>query len=106
MPYICLGSVLGFKEVKRKAIEKLLEGSILHEQRDLEKNLLASGKVSVEDVVDIIKTSRGSNYTTSPHHNTNVSVTVHIIKAVGKYDGFYVKFYFIEPDIWFISVHE
>lgn len=79
-------------------------GSIQHEPREYEKNLYAQGEITDEDVIEIIKNSRGNQYWKSKHH-FDKTIDVHIIKAIGKYDGYYVKFYFIEPDIWFISVH-
>lgn len=91
--------------MKRKAIEKLLNNSIRHEEREYDKNLFARGVVSKNDIIQIFLYSRGDQHSTSGHYFLE-GVTVHIIRAVGKYDGYYVKFYFVEPDIWFISVHQ
>jgi len=49
-------AALGFKEEKRKVIECLNQGYVLHEERgDINvKNFLATGKVSLNDVASII----------------------------------------------------
>ena len=94
---------LGFKSVQGQVVEALLSGCFLHEARSQidVKNLLAMGEVSVEDVVKIIKRAKGTEHESSVHH-LDASVTVHIIKSA----GWYIKFYFLEPDTWFISVHK
>ena len=97
-------SVLGFKDIKKLAIQKIKEGSIQHEPREFGKNFYAQGEITDEEVIEIFKNCKGDQYSTDKHHLIK-SISVHVIKAIGKYDGLYVKFYFIEPDIWFISVH-
>ena len=68
------------------------------------KNLFSCGQVSESYVIELIKLTSGDTHETSPHHADN-SITVHVFKPYkdGKY--WYVKFYFIEPDVVFISVH-
>lgn len=90
--------------MKRKAIELINRGQIQFEPRQFGKNLYADGIVSDNDIIQIIANSKGDHHRISQHHFLK-DVEVHIIKAIDRYDGFYVKFYFIEPDIWFISVH-
>jgi len=75
-----------------------------YEERDASKNLYAEGFLSNEDVVAIINSCRGNDYEKRKHHISSLG-DVHILKPKGKYDGYYIKFYFIEPDVWFISVH-
>ena len=41
------------------------------------------------------------NHTETPHH-TIATATIHVLKR----DGWYIKFYFIERDTIFISVHQ
>ncbi len=93
----------GFKAVKSAVLASLESGEYQHEARDSidTKNLLATGEVSAEEVARIIKRSTGAEYECSPHHR-NHKVDCHIIKA----RGWYVKFYFLEPETMFISVHE
>ena len=98
---------MGFKEVKRKVIECLDNGYVIHEARnniDI-KNLLSTGAVSVGEVATIIGRSRGNDYSSSPHHFDS-EIDVHIIKASHSGKGWYIKWYFTEPDCVFISVHE
>jgi len=94
---------LGFNEIKKQAIQCILADNVQHEARESSKNLYASGYLSDEVVIKIIESCRGDCYEKNRHHFLNVDV--HILKPKGKYDGYYVKFYFIEPDVWFISVH-
>jgi hypothetical protein len=93
---------VGFKEVKYKVITALSTGNFQHEVRDqIEvKNILAMGQISVAEVINIIKQSRGDDHETSPHH-LDKTIDVHIITTT----KLYIKFYFLDPDTWFISVH-
>ncbi|WP_323830544.1 hypothetical protein [Pseudomonas sichuanensis] len=93
----------GFKAVRRAVIAALEAGDYLHASRgDIEvKNLLATGAVTAAQVIDVILACNGTHYRSSPHH-TVASVEVHLIR----WHGWYIKFYFLEPDTWFISVHQ
>lgn len=101
------GNEVGFKETKSHVIECLNGGYVLHEERDNidVKNLLSTGVVSLSDVASIIGRARGNNYSCSPHY-LDANIDVHVIKS--KYAGrsWYIKWYFVEPDCVFISVHE
>lgn len=94
---------MGFKDTKRKVIAALLAGTHLHEARDAipAKNLLATNAVAVDDIVAVLKQSWGQDHESSPHHQIP-TIEVHVIRS----GGWYIKFYFIEPDTWFISVHQ
>lgn len=94
---------MGFREAKKRVLEALISGSFIHAIRDRidEKNLLHSGDVSAEEVVEIIKRCNGTHHTETPHHTINTTTT-HILKR----DGWYIKFYFIDRDTVFISVHQ
>jgi len=93
----------GFKEAKRKVLAALASGSYLHEARNEidAQNKLATGEVSTSDVAALIKSSTGNDHSRSPHH-ADPSITVHVISR----KGWYIKFYFVDPDTWFISVHQ
>lgn len=95
---------MGFRDVKTEALKRLKEGFIQHETDragDINvKNLLLTGEMSVEEVMGLINKTRGNQYESSPHHAAP-EIEVHTFKP----DGWYVKFYFLEPDIVFISVH-
>lgn len=97
---------MGFKDVKSRVLACLKDGAISHEQRgDIDiKNLLATGQVSLDEVAAIIGRSRGSHYSSSAHHVVN-DIDVHIIKTKRDGEAWYIKWYFLEPNSVFISVH-
>ncbi|WP_256667540.1 hypothetical protein [Pseudomonas sp. Fl5BN2] len=92
----------GFKQAKRDLISALQTGNYLHAARgSIEiKNLLATGEVSARQLIEVIGTCKGTNHSCSAHHSVP-GIAVHVLKQA----GWYIKFYFIEPDTWFISVH-
>jgi hypothetical protein len=96
--------LLGFKEVKERAIECIKNGHVRHVARDLDKNMFAAGYFTPKEIVQIIGSCRGDCYQTDRHHL--LQTEVHILKPRGKHDGLYIKFFFVEPDILFISVHQ
>lgn len=95
-------SIRGFMAVKRSVLEALDSGAYQHEARGSidTKNLLATGEVSAVQVAHLVRRSSGTEYTCSPHHR-NPKVDCHIIRT----RGWYVKFYFLDPETMFISVH-
>ncbi|MDR0306730.1 MAG: type II toxin-antitoxin system MqsR family toxin [Chitinispirillales bacterium] len=95
---------MAFNEVKVKAIDCIKNGHVRHIERDIGKNMFAVGDFTPEEMILIIGACRGDWYNSRKHHF--LEVDVHILKPRGKYDGLYIKFFFIEPDILFISVHE
>lgn len=97
---------MGFTEVKSKVINCLNSGFVLHEQRgniDI-KNLLSTGAISASEVANIIGRARGNCYSCSPHH-FDANIDVHVIKTTLSGHNWYIKWYFVEPDCVFISVH-
>ncbi|WP_101759910.1 hypothetical protein [Oceanicoccus sp. KOV_DT_Chl] len=97
---------MGFKGAKKQVLECLENGSVLHQERvDIDvKNLLAVGQVSLDEVAAIIGRSRGDSYSSSPHHQVE-EVEVHIIETWFGGEEWYIKWYFVEPNSVFISVH-
>ena len=95
-----------YTDIKKQVIQCLLEGYVVHEARnDIDiKNLLEVGDVSIEEVVQVLKGSRGNEYESSPHH-MDQSIDVHVIKTSYQSMRWYIKWYFVEPDAVFISVH-
>jgi len=87
-----------------RAIDCLKSGRIQHAIKRSgkidDKNHLAVGAVSVEEVIELINSTKGDEFETSYHH-VMTELEVHIFKP----RGWYIKCYFIEPDIFFISVH-
>lgn len=65
------------------------------------KNLLAMGAVSADEVIDVIHACQGRDYSSSPHHAVP-GIEVHVLRRC----HWYIKFFFIEPHTWFISVHQ
>lgn len=96
---------MGLKDIKVKAIECLKSGRIQHNTTRAgkidEKNLLVTGQIKVEEVIDLINKTKGDEFATSKHH-LDKTLDIHIFKP----NGWYIKCYFIEPDIFFISVHK
>jgi len=101
---------MGFKEIRSLAIQALKRGHVQHEARGEinEKNLLLMGAVTLERVIKLLAACRGTQYSCSPHHMAP-GVVVHIFKPevrLGlKKERWYIKLYFIEPDVWILSVH-
>ena len=97
---------MGFKDVKRKIIHCLNSGMVYHEQRNNidVKNVLATGVLTNEQVATIIARASGEGYCSSPHHYDS-SIMVHVIKTKFTCFHWYIKWYFIDDDSVFISVH-
>lgn len=95
-----------FKDVKQEAITCLKKGAYDHEARaDINiKNLFSNGKIDEDYVISLISKTSGDQYKCSPHHQDS-SIDVHVCRPFKDGYYWYVKFYFIAPDIIFISVH-
>ena len=98
---------MGFIQAKRRLIECLKTGYVLHEERnDIDvKNLLAIGVVSLEEAAYIIGRSRGDGYSVSPHH-LDKEIDVHVVVTRFSVQVWYVKWYFLESDSVFIGFHQ
>lgn len=97
---------MGFKDVKRRVLNCLEDGHVLHEQRgniDV-KNLLATGEVEMSEVAEIIARAKGNGYSNSPHHVIS-DIDVHVLSTLHKGQAWYIKWYFINPNSIFISAH-
>jgi hypothetical protein len=95
---------MGFKEAKRKVLDALAKGDFQHETTRSSidtKNLLSTGDVTTEFVESLVKRCKGQDHDMSLHHSDK-SVVVHVLRK----DGWYIKFYFLDPDTYFISVHQ
>jgi hypothetical protein len=97
---------VGFKNIKELVVKRIQEGLIYHVPRQYDKNEYALGLVTDEKVISMIQCCRGDrDYETLPHHAIP-KIDVHIFKPKGKYDGYYIKLYFLDPNVCFISVHK
>jgi hypothetical protein len=93
---------IGFKEAKRRAIEALRNKTYqITERREIEtKNLLYGNSISEKEVIEIISKCHGQDHEMRPHDMVK-TVDVHILRK----DGWYIKFYFLDPETFFLSVH-
>lgn len=97
---------MGFKDVKRQVLDCLASGNILHEQRGAidVKNLLVTGQVTEDEMSMLLARAKGNEYELSHHHSVS-SIDVHIVKTLYEGQEWYIKWYYIEPNSIFISVH-
>lgn len=95
---------MGLKNVRQKVIKCLKSGRIQHvtsrSGNIVEKNLLVTGQITVEEVIELINRTKGNDFKCVKHHILK-NIDVYIFKP----NNWYIKCYFIEPDIFFISVH-
>lgn len=88
-------------------IAALREGRYRHEGRTAlaEKNLLAVGHVTTEEVISLLQRCRGDQHRARRHHFDR-EVVVHEFCPVVGGSRWYVKAYFRGDIAWIISVHE
>lgn len=98
---------MGFRDAKKQVISCLKSGNIRYESRnDINiKNLLATGEVTSEQVAAILGKAKGNEHQSSSHHY-DVNIEVHIVKTKLLDRNWYIKWYFVDPNSVFISVHE
>jgi len=100
---------MGFREARVALIRALLAGAYQHEAREAlsEKNLLAVGDVTADEVVAILRRTRGHQYS-STAHDWNRETVVHVFRPLVSGERWYVKAYFLAgagSTAVFISVH-
>lgn len=106
---------LGFTTAKARLLDALTRGDVQHEPREAlaEKNLLAVGAVTLDDVKRMVASCTGQQYDRSAHHQV-ANTEVHEFFPGRGYPGrpqWYVKAYFAPavrgqyPAV-FISVHK
>ena len=100
---------MGFNDAIRETIAALEDGRFQHEERPQAegKNLLASGGVSVAEVVSLLRRCRGDQHNVTPHHY-DPDQPVHVFKPKRGQERWYIKSYLLECDgveAVFISVH-
>jgi len=94
---------IGFKEAKQRLITALRGERYRHAARKAvqSKNLLQTGEITPDALCEIVMRCQGQDYQSSRHHRDK-NVEVHILRR----DGWYIKFYFVDPVTIFISVHK
>ena len=98
----------GISTGERQVLECLAEGRVGHELLRCEidiKNLLVTGVVTATQVADAIGRSDGTEYECRRHHIDEL-IDVHIIRTFHHDRSWYIKWYFVSPNVVFISVHE
>ena len=100
---------MGFKDVRARIILSRIEGHFQHEERAQAegKNLLATGDISVEEIIELLRRCRGNQHQTGRHHSDSTQV-IHIFKPTINSIRWYIKAYIVDQDgvtAIFISVH-
>lgn len=97
---------MGFSEIKKKVITCVEQGKAQSTPRSDkgEKNLFLTGEKSAADVVSMLNKTKGTQYSSAPHNTVN-GIDIHIFKPLIGHEEWYIKFYFIDPECIFISVH-
>ena len=97
---------MSFGEARDRLIDALRDGRYGHEARDAlaERNLLAIGAVTADDVIRMLRRCRGGQFRESPHHFDRTVTVLEFRPLIGA-ERWYVKAYFIADRAVFISVH-
>ena len=97
---------MGLSDAKRLFVQALKEGRVESESREAqeEKNLLAIGDVTLDQVVELINRCKGQEYSSSPH-DFDSGIEVHVFKPVKDQQRWYIKGYLLSAKVVFISVH-
>ena len=92
-----------FEELKSISLEALDNKLYFHEPRQAiaKKNKFKSQQVDAKFIRNKINRSKEKNYKSYPDRNFK-SRTLHEIKV----EGWYLKFYFEDQSLYFISVHK
>jgi hypothetical protein len=101
-------------KIRLRLIEALKQGRVQHEMLDGQINtcdLLQSGQVSVEEVIEFLKPSRGLRYEEKDH--TSISgLKISLFRTNAARGGlpvsWYIKCYCLpksEEEIWFVGVY-
>lgn len=97
---------MGLNDVRGLLIDALESGRVQHEYRaDMEsKNLLATGEVTPEFVVQLLQRCNGRQYKATPYHYDS-RIVCHTFTPTFNGKRWYVKSYFLSSDAVFVSVH-
>lgn len=94
---------MSWKTKKSRVLGCLDADMVEHEARITidEKNLLATGDVTNAEVAKLLARASGNQHSQSLHH-----LDKHTMVNIVKTKDWYVKWYYIDPNIVFISVHK
>ena len=97
-----------FAQARNKIKEKLASGDIQHEARkEIErKNKLSTGELSPEQVSKFLDFATPTTFDNTETHKDDSQITLYVFKPTVDGTKWYIKAYFIDPDVWFISVHK
>ncbi len=100
---------MGFKDARGAIVQALRDGRFQHEERAITegKNLLATGEVTVDEVISLLIRCKGYQHETGLHHFDRTQ-TIHIFRPMEGSVRWYIKSYLVEQDgitAFFISVH-
>lgn len=97
---------MGFKEELRWLIECMTEKAITHDFRELDKNWLGDGRITLEEALAVVSSVRGNQAEMRPHH-FRPSLEVWILKTPSKSQAltWYIKFHRTPEGVKFISFH-
>ena len=100
---------MAFKTTRSLMIKALRDGRFQHEERTQAegKNLLATGEISVEEVIVLLLRCRGNQHETRYHH-FDKNQLIDIFKPIDEQGVWYIKSYLVDLDdiqAVFISVH-
>lgn len=98
---------LEFLRLKEKAIDCLLHGAIAHFERKKTnvKNDLLTEKVSTEFVITLFEEAKIEQYERRVHYR-DPQLVIHVLKPVFEGTIWYLKFFIVDPNLIFISVHK
>ncbi len=96
-----------FEKLKLRVIEYVENDRYDHQSRKhvKEKNLFQLGIVSKDFVIELIRLTKLEEYKIAPHYLLE-KTAVHIFRPVCVNEPWYIKFYFLENGMIFISVHK
>jgi len=105
---------MGERGIRSRVIKALRQGKVQHEAIDggvNEDDLLQSGQVSAEEVIDFLKLTRGMEHEEMIHPkmpHVRMNIFRSNIEAGGLNFDWYVKCYCLSEivkEVWFVSVH-
>lgn len=98
---------MGFNDEKRWVLDCLSDGKVVHEFRglDSDKNWLADGRLTLAQVISLVKACPGKQAKCSPHHS-RPELLIWVLEPVAAGVRWYLKFHRAPGDrVKFLPVH-